>query len=273
MNRSELQNLIDTCHTEADLQLPEFRTLAELIATDPAAQACWEKSQQLDAEIRQVVRDVPVPSGLESRLLAALALSDPASPVESHAPSPADIAVVTRRTWNWQALVAGLTGIAAILVVGFLVWPSNEPQLANEEQAVTQTVQWIEQLDHAAWNGAAAPQHFVLPVQLHHAPSRWQSVPARSRSPRIVCYDLSSARSKVYLFVVPTPEATNLPAVPPSTTYPRGSWHVAAWQAPKNGGRLVYLLAIEHDSRLYQRLMGRPSNIAAVIKGLWSAAI
>src|SRR5688572_12247030 len=173
MNRSELQKLIDNCRGEADLHLPEVQPLAAKIASDPVVQNSWEKSQQIDAEIRQAIHDVPVPSDLEERLLAGLnfsatALAAPQSDSEAIVVAPT---VATKRSKHWKAWSGAMAGIAAAILVCVLIWPAEEPSLATEEDAHQQTIAWIEQLNASSWQLTSPPSQFPIPVQLQKRPN------------------------------------------------------------------------------------------------------
>ena len=72
MNDS-IRKLIDSCRPHGDdLGLPEMQPLADLIATDAVTARQLDRSRQLDDTIAIAVQEVPTPSGLEQRLLAAL---------------------------------------------------------------------------------------------------------------------------------------------------------------------------------------------------------
>jgi hypothetical protein len=151
-----------------------------------------------------------------------------------------------------------------LLIVSFLIWPSQQPQLATDEEARNQAVSWLGQLDDAAWKNSTPPQAFILPAQLRSRPGSWQSLPPGSNSPQVVCYDVSIGTAKAYLFVAFSGRVTSLPNRPPANTYPtKGSWHIAAWKTPIKNGELVYVLAVESGGRQYQDLIGRPSSIAS----------
>ena len=292
MNRSDLQKLIDCCRSDADLQLPEFQPLAEMVATDPVVQRSWEKSQQMDAEIRQTIRDVAVPAGLQDRLLAALAhpvavsLERPKSlerpndfaaqaastvietsdDIQADATLAGDAPSIVGpdRKSNWKAWSVACAGIAALVLVSVSMWPTSEPSLATEDDARTQALQWIAHLDSAQWQLSNPPTAFPLPTQLRKRPSGWQDVSPRPGSLRVVCYDLSSAGPKALLFVAWTRQQSNLAMAPPANAYPKEKWRIAVWKANSGNGSLVYLLAVETGSNQYPDLIRGPSPLAAL---------
>src|SRR5690349_742033 len=69
----KLAELIDCCRRAEDLTLPELHELAAAAQADPAVDRRLKKSLRIDAIVGQSIRDVPVPEGLEERLLASIA--------------------------------------------------------------------------------------------------------------------------------------------------------------------------------------------------------
>jgi hypothetical protein len=73
MTEREIQQAMDVCRPDSeDLQQPEMAALAEAIRSDPEVRRRYERSQRFDVAVTGMFRDVPVPEGLENRLLAAI---------------------------------------------------------------------------------------------------------------------------------------------------------------------------------------------------------
>lgn len=280
MNRTDLQKLIDACRSDADLRLPEFRPLAELIASEPSVRRSWEKSQKIDTAIRQAVRDVPVPEGLEGRLLdsvfGAISLSThvtgPAGEKGAgrEVDMPALVAIaggaaqglIRSQRSNWKAWTVALTGIAALLLAWFALRPNRESPLATHDDVIQQASQWIDQVKQTGWRSDAPPGNYPLPVQFNQSRYPWQSVSAGSL--RVICYDLASKGPRARLFVAWTTRTPNLDNQPPKQAYQLDrNWSAAAWKTTVAKGSYVYVLAVRNeDKQQYQRLIGPRPNVA-----------
>lgn len=152
MNRHEIWEQFDVCPPEQfDLQAPEYAELRAAISRDVSLRNQLQRAQQADTRIRDSLRLVDPPSGLEARLLAALAEASRAAETERaasavplvDAPLADDGAVeraappqgrkASRRWW----LIAACGSAAALLIVAWFgmtppanVTPQELPELA-----------------------------------------------------------------------------------------------------------------------------------------------
>lgn len=155
MNRHEISEQIDACQLgPLDIQAPEFDELRAVIAREPSVRRQFEVAQAADRRIRDALLTVEPPSGLESRLLAALAGADaadaslseqPGEPGSAASQSEAGSeatgeAIVERRSLlssrrGWIA--AAIASAAALLIAAWLgssptteIAPGDLPELA-----------------------------------------------------------------------------------------------------------------------------------------------
>lgn len=150
-DEQRLLEAIDACRSGSDdHKLPETAFLGELFERDHASQEIYRRVQKLDASIESAIARVPVPTGLENRLLAALAAARAAettasavvgpaversdavrAAIESSEPVSDDAAARTielpvRRRTSRRVWVASGLATAAALLVAYWFWPANE---------------------------------------------------------------------------------------------------------------------------------------------------
>jgi hypothetical protein len=272
MNRTDLQKLMDVCRGEVDLQLEELQPLARQLAADPDVRRSWERSRRLDDSIRQALQDVPVPEGLEQRLLDRLAGSTvPGGTAKGNAAEANEVrlngqaaecvaepaagpqvldSVQSARRPAWRhRWVAVLASAAAILVAALVVWRPAQPAQDNELELVQE---WVERVNDAKWSSEGFPeQAFPLPAQLNVRPRRWQVLERLRGSWSVVCYELPSRGDHAWLFVargkLPSMQANSPPPFPKSLS----SWTVGAWGGPS----AVYVLAVKGGTAAYQGIL------------------
>jgi hypothetical protein len=272
MNRTDLQKLMDVCRGDADLQLEELQPLAEQLATDPDARRLWERTRRWDESMRQALHDVPVPEGLEKRLLDRLAGSAVAGsapkgidaesgPIRSNGQAPAgdaeplaapqvlNVPRLAGRPARLRQWAVVLGSAAALLAAVLVMWRPTQPQQDNELELVQE---WLECVDDAEWSSEGSPeQMFPLPAQLNVQPRRWQVLEKLRGSWTVVCYDLPSRGDAALLFVargkLPSLQANSPPPFPKSLS----SWTVGAWSGPST----VYVLAVKGGTAAYQSIL------------------
>lgn len=271
--RPTLREQIDACRADSDdLHLPEHAAdLAELkagVQQNAEIRALWERSQHADRTIRGAMQDVPLPAGLEQRLLAAvqaaqeqsLAFVEKATVAETPGQGVDSVAsakrapITSRRTWVWGTF--GLTAAALILaaIVGnqFLN-PADEA--VTKDQLASQVQDWLQAVSKVKWDATATAKRFPK-GSLNGGVSRSGSV--ASSQGTIFVYDvtLSTGSSRAMLLVLPTMAKYPVDSLPPFTSVPvSGAWDVVAWQ--KDGA--LYVLAVSGtDSRLDQFIRHQP---------------
>jgi hypothetical protein len=136
----ELLERIDACRTGSDdLRDELLAPLIDALAADPRKRALLESVQQFDAAIIDVMEDVPLPPGLQERLLESLATAEAARALEAQSTidyivdeqstspslaSPADWPgpKTSRRKMLWSALAATAAGIGGVSLVASRYW-------------------------------------------------------------------------------------------------------------------------------------------------------
>jgi hypothetical protein len=259
MNDS-IRKLIDSCRPHGDdLGLPEMQPLADLIATDAVTARQLDRSRQLDDTIAIAVQEVPTPSGLEQRLLAAL--SDSATGVTEagstslaesalSADLPADGTSVdkvvvrpqpgilrSRRLWMAVATCASVT-----VIVAFALNRSSGPNVSYNE-LVSAALNWNPAEEDWKKGNLIWKSH-PLPKQIRATGvDQRQEYKLPTYGVRSKCYELKlkgGGGSKALVFVFAKPPGFALPNAPPASTGSTGGKCVAAWIS----GGLVYVLVV-----------------------------
>jgi hypothetical protein len=263
MNPQQLHNAIDACRPgRDDHREPELAALAERLAQDAEARAVYDHSQRLDAALGAAFRDVPLPAGLEDRLLAAVGGASPKTVEEKiAAPAKTSTAAGTRRISRRQLLSTGALAAAVLVAAGVaaIVRWTGDREVAPD-QLVAQAQQWLGDEDFQrddAWKPLderplrAFPQGWlaVRPVQ-------WRSM-ATSLDRKAVVYRVPHRGGSAYVFVIaPRADVTGLGATPPRTPLPgaTGGWRIGAWQADG----VLYVLATQGE---YRSLLRVPQTV------------
>ena len=282
----KIREAIDCCRPGSnDLRAPEMAFLAEAIDADDRLRAIYARSQEFDAQLQRAYHDVPVPAGLEQRLLAGLARDAQASPGEADgtagmaaiieaatqaagaAPisggmpvSPRREALPSSKSFRYALYVVlpalGLIAVLAGVLVGLR---PTEPEMSLEELLRRTDATVSTALLSGQWNHdlAAVPADREFPAQtLEGEPLGWQTVALPSMDRRAVIHLLSDAAgSEVVLLITECPfQVVGLkqePAEQPAS----GEQSVGAW---RSGGHL-YVLVVKgrgHAHR-YQALLRR----------------
>lgn len=284
-DRQSVRELLDACRAHSDdLQLPELNALAAAIQSDPELELRLKKGHQIDDLIGGSLREVPIPDGLESRLIATLASGEPrtemldpeldeeldavaGTPVTSIPATSVPLAASTPRSRRWRTW--SLVSVAAAVTLIAVCWSvlSKKPTLATPTDVALHTGEWLSQLADDQWSTKASPGSHPMPGQLAVNGFPWQMVPKTGSSFSVLCYDVSSTNSKKqYFFVCSTSHSVMLPKSPPrnpiAITFKSAQWSVGGWTSAEPG--FVYALAIEGDEKQYRYFIGADSNIASV---------
>jgi len=246
---------MEACRPESDdLADPALAFLAAELAIDPALREQFERMQRLDRAVGEAFADVPVPEGLDRRILARLAVARQdhveSDAVESHAsedgaqPGPRR----RRRWWPAAAGAGAAAAVAAVVLVAvvagwFRASPPSVAQLldaaiADAADTFRGQLPAGEPIDRVA-----PPERFPLSRQVVALPgTRWRS--AVLGEDRGVAFDLAlRGRARATLYVLDS-RVANLPSVPPSRPQCNtGGYCALAWQ--ENG--LVYVLVVAGD--------------------------
>lgn len=282
-----LLEAIDVCRPGSDdHQLPETAFLGKLLDREPARQRLFERVQRLDATIEQAIDRVPVPAGLEDRLLAALAAaretalaesgklvaesqfvdapgteidSAASSPQEAYAPSvrPPLRRRTSRRVW----LVSGLATAAALLV-GYWFWPANE--YTHEAVMAFGQDYFSTDMAQAAW-GTGTPLATKQPPAGYRlsrfvnarANPQWRSIKS-FLGRNGIAYDLQLGDTRATLYVVKvagTPKAPHiLPGASQAPLRHPASSGVRPTDAWTESG-FLYVLVVDGNEQDYQQFI------------------
>jgi hypothetical protein len=242
-----------------DLADPEFAPLAAELGRNRKMAVYFARLQKVDAVVAGAMQDVPVPAGLSSRLLAALAVQAVAgaalTPAEEPAPVPVTVAAADlprRRARPWLFSVAG--ALAALLLVGVGLMQRAQIEYSPAsvlELAIDFFNNDAHELGHRLsvatppW-GFPASRYVQLPAE-----TRWRKVGSFLDSGG-VAYEIAGPgglRATLYVVRRTVPGLADQPPTRPS--YGTARCCSAAWQE----GQLLYVLVVVGEGRDYQRLL------------------
>lgn len=281
MHERDLSAALDACQPDGDeLRWPEMAEVADVVAHDPHWQQVRERVRRCDRLIGTAFRAVPVPDGLDARLLAALApagmvataarepdtaaagegspqvASDPEAAVKPVAlPASPGPRAARRRIRLWGG-VSGLATAAAVLLVAALLRWSQAPLPELGEEFAKEVIAWSETVREGPWSeDMAAPQLAGYPLDpaIRAAARRWACLATRYDAQTVV-YDLApSSRSFALMFCLRTGNrVSSLPGLPPPTPCSTtGGVAIGAWES--HG--LVYVLTVQGGPQRYQSFL------------------
>lgn len=277
-NSAALWHAIDACRPGSDdEQSPELAPLAERLAADADLSRAFAGAQRFDMLVAEALDDLPLPTGFEQRLLAALTSAQTApgdhgaadeaasvaaaSPEPSIAPAAASVQPATlafaraRSRRRWLVSVAAVA--AAVAVGAWLAWPRAE---LTADSLPIAAQQWFLEFDSsaAAWHNQTVPAGYTFPVRdLGARRPRWAAV-STADGFHLAAYDVSLPSVTAYLFVLEGGPA-GLPSQPPTAPQrSTGAQTVAVWQA----GGLTYALVVQGDAAAYRRFLLPPPETA-----------
>jgi len=158
MSDRKLTQQMDACgQPERDLDLADFSELSQALLTTAEAREQFAMIRRIDKRVMTTLHDVPIPTGLESRILAQLETAQPesADPLSAAGPSRSQ-SLWQRRThptqWNRRWMLSG--GLATAATVVFMVAGSlrHFRETYDNEQLMRMASQWYEHLDKGEWN-------------------------------------------------------------------------------------------------------------------------
>jgi hypothetical protein len=227
----------------------------------------FARLQKVDAVVAGAVHDVPVPTGLASRLLAAMAAQAALQPLVNPPAEPDRLAatiVSTRKAasaWHrarpWMFSVAG--AIAALLLVGVSLFQRAEVEY-SPASVLEAAVDFFNNDSHEQGRllSAARPP-WGFPVSRYvHLPgeTRWRKVGTLLESGG-VAYELGGVGNVRATLYVVRRTVSGLPDQPPTRpVYGTARCFSAAWQE----GQLLYVLVVVGEGNDYQRLVNVPQG-------------
>ena len=226
-----------------------------------------QDDEQIDAKIKKAFADVPIPAGLESRILAALA----AAPISADSsvsigedaaadkPAPLEASPSHRRRWHathWYLAASAVFVAASLLLALFIQW-NAAPGLTGS--FVVQTAMKAfdaRQPGRLLGNDRPAAVNEFPPSTDVNLPRRtsihWQQL------------DFLGSTAVLYKFITPggasaqlyvqklSGQVGDLPDAPPGTPQRNtGGKRASAWQADG----YLYVLVVQGNTKTYQRLL------------------
>lgn len=268
-----VQEAIDACRSGADdpgdagLRIdPRMAALAQALANDEELKRHYEAALVQDARQRQAFCDVVVPAGLESRVMARLAVAQPATAGETVQPA-LRARLRARRRWLWTA--AGVAAAACVaLAVG--LWPQRPAYDLEALYRDARDFHAREAAEPVVLLSAKRPDEYepssyVLGADGPHV--AWRNV-KRLLGRGGIAYRLQSDEGvTATLYVVklaPRPGAPDLSRLLPTQPPKRPSFTdgvtTAAWQqAP-----YAHVLVIDGPERLYRQFVREPRSLASM---------
>jgi len=294
MTDQEIQEAMDVCRPGGeDLRQPEMAALAEAIRNDPEIRRRFERSQRFDAAVMNMFRNIPVPEGLEGRLLAAIEAADiPAAEALSElgalygsdsSPGPASIlpgALAVARSSGSDIQISGASrdlrrkrrrigaivtaGLAAAAaLVGFVLIPyfgAAEPRA--DDRLPGEVLAWMDAVVRQGWKtDLQTDQLRARPLDraVRANPQRWCSIPTPYDSQTVV-YDLAPREGDLALVFCMRSRVRNstLPEIPPWNAFSAtGGLTLGVWRH----GDMVYVLVVRGGTRRYRELIATPPLI------------
>lgn len=294
MTDQEIQQAIDACRPGSDdLQRPEMSALAEAVRCDPDVHHRYECSQQFDASVIGLFRDVPVPAGLVDRLLAAVDPSSRRTTAESQEPvtplsSEHDVRKGAERVNRgsprarrriWPIMAGSLTAVAAL--GGFLLlvpyFGVGEPR-ADDERLPDEIMLWADAVVRQGWNeDLQTPEVLERPLDrraVRASPQRWCSI-ATAYDSQTVVYDVAPRGTEMALVFCMRSRVRNstLREMPPwNAVSATGGLTLGVWRREDlvyvlvvRGGPLRYRELIEASPLIGRLLNGRPFLLTATV--------
>ena len=287
---------IDACRPASDdLALVELHELAAELATNPRLAQMHDRIQSLDAAIARATVDVPVPEGLQARLMASLAAAAVAAEVGETAAvlvspglvspglvTPASIASPesSRKTlpsgrWPTGRILA-YGALAASVAAAAIYLSRPAPRTIGADEIMQLAVDFHEQADDAATQalepgselpiGSSGNANYPLSTAITAGGTTRMRTLSDFLGRSGVAYDMSRGRARATLYVVDLSASRDAPPVEPALPkapsaapeFDTGGHCVAVWQATG----LLYVLVVDGGPREYQHFVPPAGRIA-----------
>jgi hypothetical protein len=273
-----------------DVADPALGVLADAIEADPEVAQLYARLQEVDGRVAAAFADVPVPEGLEGRLLERLGVASDAgvSADEAAAQGAGQVADVfatpdsaahdpgpqapspsrpvpggprrAMRARGWL-FAGGGVAVAVALVVGAMLAFSHSGREYTRRDVLDEAIRFFGQETPEAGRRDEPPSDYPLSSEIARLPEmeiqwRWVSGLLESRG---VAYDFRGPRGVRATLYVLDLQVAGLPAAPalrPSFT--TGGCSVEAWQE----GELLYVLVVNSGNRAtYQQFFHPPGRL------------
>jgi len=270
-----------------DVADPALRILAEAIEADPELAQLYARLQEVDGRVAAAFADVPVPEGLEGRLLERLGvasdqgvspgentgqgraqapgvLTTPDSATSEAQPEttlrPTPVAPRRARQPRRWLLAGGGVAVAAALVVGAVMVFSHSGPDYTRQAVLDEAIRFFSHETPEAARPDEPPSDYPLSSAMARPRQieiewRWVSGLLESRG---VAYDFRDPRGARATLYVLDRQVAGLPAAPTLRPYTTGGCSVEAWQ---EGGLLYVLVVDSGDRRAYRQFLYRPGPL------------
>ena len=241
-NHHRLREQIDACRGVSDLARPEMAELAEALSHDKALAKELARCQRFDQAVAAGLSDVPVPEGLEARLLAAVEAAARVGASEGVLPETRQ-----SKTRRWRAVFAArrmwyasAAAAAVLLVVGAsgYYWHRTQ-QLIEQEQIASALEGWQKAAKSNGSLSGRLPSDFVLPP-LPVKPVRYVPFKTDEGWSAVAVDCTTPVGSPATLFIVYSRAKFGVGDLP-VTHLARSGKKVAAWRK----GHVLYVLVEE----------------------------
>ncbi|NLE38335.1 MAG: hypothetical protein GX621_09960 [Pirellulaceae bacterium] len=270
--RSELPDdlieALEVCRADGeDASDSASRRLAAFLADRPEWAELYARREQLDEILGRAIRDVPVPEGLEERILERLRAAAPehdsgvsmdsaTTSGENRVAAPCAASEFTeRRGMRRRLLLAAAAVVAAsVLVVGvFQLWT---PGGLTAEEVCSEALRRFAPAgeDGREWLSDDVPQRFPVASDVVLPPGTRYRKLDDFLGREAVAYEMTGWRgNRATLFVVSCPRAIPdlVNRAPRRSTPKTGGRAVGVWQV---AGR-VYVLVVEGNDRDYNTFL------------------
>ena len=249
-----------------DVADPAMEALRQRMSDSPEVAKTYQRLQRLDQVLADAFRDVPVPAGLQERILARLAAcGSPGVSAVDFRQEPAGVSgggIAARRAWprRWLIAAGGLAAAAAVVLGVFLHFRHSDT--IRRSDLLTSAIEHSINAPRDGGNPMAGPiqppREFPFsqalaaifsPGESLFSGMRWRVV--RSFLNRdAVAYDLVGPRGVSATVYVSTCSVEGLSAeVPLRPMLSTGQSSASAWQE----GDLVYVLVVDGGIQDYER--------------------
>jgi hypothetical protein len=241
--------MLESCQPGSDVASdPALAPLSEELAHGEDLRVLHGRLQRLDGAIGEAFRSVPVPDGLEQRLLARLGIE---------LPTAAAAVPAVRRTRRWLLAGGAVLALAGSLLVAVIVGSGRWQPYSNAEIVELAVAHFNDEGDlSAGWEVGAAPSDYPISrdvVQLQGVP--WRE--AELFGHRAVAYSLSAVPGQRATLYVVRANVTGLPVQPLRRPVATGGTAASAWQSQSDGP--VYVLVVEGGVPNYLQYLSRRS--------------
>lgn len=237
------------------------------MAASPQLRQAHQRLQELDRAISIAFADVPVPEGLQARILGRLKAPDVEVEGASSGPSPCEIRICTapaasrKSSRRWFMAVGAAAAAAVLLVAVVAQWHptlkiSREDLLniAIDHHAASGQLPW-----ETASGGNVPPREFPISDSLVLASGLEDRLPSGVRwrmvdgllSRRGVAYSLVGRHGASATLYVTKCYVDGLTTdVPVHAMHSTGQYSASAWQE----GPLLYVLVVDGGGQAYEQL-------------------